>query len=208
MTSVQSSIRAEVKRGEFPAPKGAEAFAAYAIAHGKGLIPEMESAARQTLEHSMTLEILGEGLRFFEGSSLRELARFRERVRENLIACLNLFLDVQPSGPSSNWVGCPEVMRTRQADRSNRILPKWLSQNFLQHQINRQLRKFTFPLDINSRIRQAYLTALQNPMNCLFCSGVHIKSGSTFCTELENKLVQAQDKVFYRISLAFKYHET
>jgi hypothetical protein len=26
---------------------------------------------------------------------------------------------------------------------------------------------------------------------------VHIKNGSTFCTELENKLVQAQDKVFY-----------
>ena len=73
MTSVQSSIRAEVSRGVFPAPNGAEAFAAYAIAAGKGLIPEMEKAARQTLDHPMTFEVLGEGLRLFEGWALREL---------------------------------------------------------------------------------------------------------------------------------------
>ncbi|KAF8472369.1 hypothetical protein DFH94DRAFT_620850, partial [Russula ochroleuca] len=43
MTSVQSSIRAKVKRGEFPAPVGAEAFPAYVIACSKGLVPEMKS---------------------------------------------------------------------------------------------------------------------------------------------------------------------
>jgi hypothetical protein len=35
MVSVQSLIRAKIKLGEFPAPKGAEAFHAYAIASAK-----------------------------------------------------------------------------------------------------------------------------------------------------------------------------
>jgi hypothetical protein len=82
MTSVQTSIRLRVKWEEFPAPKGAEAFAAYAIASAKGLIPEMENAARLTLNHPMTFENLGEGLRLFEGSALRDLAGFRKRDRE------------------------------------------------------------------------------------------------------------------------------
>jgi hypothetical protein len=79
MASVQSSIRLQVKWEEFPAPKGTEAFAAYAIASAKRLIPEMENAARQTLDHPMTFDLLGEGLRLFEGSALRELASFRKR---------------------------------------------------------------------------------------------------------------------------------
>ncbi len=43
MVAVQSFIRAEVSRGEFPAPKGAEVLPAYVIASNKGLIPEMEN---------------------------------------------------------------------------------------------------------------------------------------------------------------------
>ena len=112
MVSVQSFIRAEVSRGASPAPKGAEAFPAYAIASAKGLIPEMENAARLTLDHPMTFEILGEGLRLFEGWALRDLVNFRKRCRDNLITCLDSFLEVQPPGPSSIWVGCPEVMST------------------------------------------------------------------------------------------------
>jgi hypothetical protein len=80
MAAVQSSIRILVKCGEFPAPKGAEAFAAYAIASAKGLIPEMENAARLTLSHPMTFENLGDGLRLFEGSALRDLASSRKRI--------------------------------------------------------------------------------------------------------------------------------
>ncbi len=56
MDSVQSFIRDEVKHGAFPSPIGAEAFSAYVIASSKGLIPEMENAARQTLELPMTFE--------------------------------------------------------------------------------------------------------------------------------------------------------
>jgi hypothetical protein len=78
MASVQSSIRILVKCGEFPVPKGTEAFAAYAIASAKMLIPEMENAARLTLDFPMTFENLGEGLRLFEGSALHDLASFRK----------------------------------------------------------------------------------------------------------------------------------
>jgi hypothetical protein len=80
MVSVQSSIRAKVKLGEFPSLKGAEAFTAYAIASARQLIPEMENAARLTLNHPMTFESLGEGLRLFEGSALHDLASFRKRT--------------------------------------------------------------------------------------------------------------------------------
>jgi hypothetical protein len=53
MVSVQSFIRAEVSCGAFPAPSGAEAYSEYAIASAKDLIPEMENAARQTLDHTL-----------------------------------------------------------------------------------------------------------------------------------------------------------
>jgi hypothetical protein len=82
MAFVQSSIRLQVKWEEFPAPKGTEVFAAYAIANAKGLISEMENAAHLTLNYSMTFEKLGEGLRFFEGSALHDLTSFRKRFRE------------------------------------------------------------------------------------------------------------------------------
>src|SRR5258708_19285203 len=65
MVSAQSFIRSEVSCGRFPAPMGVEAFPAYAIAMGKKLIPGIENAARQTLNHPMTFEILGEVLLLF-----------------------------------------------------------------------------------------------------------------------------------------------
>jgi hypothetical protein len=76
MDSVQSFVRAEVSRGASPGPKGAEAFPAYAITSAKDLIPEMENAVRLTLDHPMTFEILGEGLRLFEGWALRDLVNY------------------------------------------------------------------------------------------------------------------------------------
>ena len=77
MASIQSYIRVEIKRGAFPAPAGAEAFRAYAIASSMGLIPEMESAARLTLGRPMTFGSLGEGLRSFKGRALYDLVRYR-----------------------------------------------------------------------------------------------------------------------------------
>ena len=196
MDSVQSSIRAKVKLGEFPAPMGAESFPAYAIAWSKRLFPEMENAARQTLDLPMTFEVLGEGLRLFDGLALRDLIDFRKRCRINLIPCLNLFLEVQSPGPSSIWVGCPEVLPSGQIG-SNAVLPRWLIQFLSTKQNELSLQKFTDPLDLYSRIRGEFFTALQNHGNCYFCLGVHIRNSSTFCAELENKMVEARDKVIY-----------
>jgi hypothetical protein len=77
MVSIQQEIRDKVDLGRFPTPVKAQAFSAYALASSLGLIPEMENAARQTLEQPMTFESLGEGLRSFEGQALRELVRYR-----------------------------------------------------------------------------------------------------------------------------------
>ncbi|KAI9445818.1 hypothetical protein BJY52DRAFT_1108748, partial [Lactarius psammicola] len=49
MESVQSDIRDGINVGRFPAPFGAEAFHAYALASSMELVPEMENAARLTL---------------------------------------------------------------------------------------------------------------------------------------------------------------
>jgi hypothetical protein len=199
MDVVQSFIRSEVNRGEFPAPKGAEAFTTYAIASAKDLIPEMYNAARKTLDHSMTFEILGDGLRFFEGWALRDLANYRKRCGDNLVTCLDSFLDVQPSGPSSVWVGCPEVMPNAHyyGYQQNRVLPRWFTEVLSRNQNDLKLQKFTHSLDIHSRIRQECFTAFQKHVNCNFCTGIHIGNGPTFYAELESKLAQALDKVTY-----------
>ena len=77
MVSIQSHIRAEVKRGTYPAPNVAEALSAYTIATNMGLVLEAENAARLTVGQPLTFESLGEGLRSFKGRALRELVRYR-----------------------------------------------------------------------------------------------------------------------------------
>ena len=228
MVSVQSSIRAKVNRGEFPAPKGAEAFPAYAIASCRGLIPEMENAARKTLDFPLTFEFLGEGLRLFEGSALRDLARFRKRCRDSLVACLDSFLEVQIPGPFDFWVGCPEVMPNRSlwgppettwpgdpqpwsggtpgpttpGDAPKPTFPSWLCKLLSQNKKDLKFRAFTHPLDIPSKIGREYLTALKAHASCKFCSGTHIENGITYCAELENKLTQARDKVSHSLNFS------
>ncbi len=209
MASVQSSVRAEVNRGTFPTSKGAEAFTAYAIASAKGLIPEMKEVARQTLDHPMTFEILGEGLRLFEGWALRDLVGFRRCCRDNLVTCLDVYLKVEPPGPSRIWVGCPEVMPTSTRTSSWDLLqalkapslPKWLNQLLSRWQNDLKVQSFTHPLDILSKIHGEYHTAFQTHVDCKFCSGVYIKDGPTYCAELVNKLAQARDKVTHSLHL-------
>ena len=202
MASVMSSIRAEVSHGASPMPEGAKAFSAYAIASAKGLILEMENAARLTLDQPMTFENLREGLRLFEGWALRDLVNFRRRCGDNLVTCLATFLGVQSSGPSSIWVGCPDVMppRTRYSTHAPiSVLPTWLNQLLILNQNNLKYQMFAFPLNIHSIICQEYFTALRNHATCNFCMGVHTRNGSTFCAVLENKLAQARDKVIYSL---------
>jgi len=106
MSAVQSSIRAEVVRRKLNAPTGAQAFSAFAIASSNKLSPEMETTARLTLDSPLTFETLGVELRPFRGSALRELVGFRKMCRDNIVSCLESFLDAH-SGPSNIWVGCP-----------------------------------------------------------------------------------------------------
>ena len=199
MVQAQSYIRTEVDRGGFPSPVGTEVFRAYAIASSNGLIPEMERAARLTLDHPMTFESLGEGLRLYDGSALRELARFRKRCAETLVACIESFLEVHAPGPSNIWVGCPDVMPSRPSSRrlppQSDALPSWLRQVLSQNNDNLTLKVFTHPLPTPSKIRGEYLSAIQSHAGCNFCSQVHAKLGPTFCMELESKLELARDKV-------------
>ena len=106
MVSVLSNIRAEIKRGVFPAPVGTEAFHGYAIASSMGLIPEMESAARLTLGYPMTFESLGEGLQSFNGRALCGLVRYRNHCRDNLVSSLDSFFDVRSR--CEIWSGCQQ----------------------------------------------------------------------------------------------------
>ena len=106
MSAVQSSIRAEVVRRELSAPAGSQVFRAFAIAFSNKLTPEMGTTARLTLDHPLTFETLGDELRLFQGSALRELAGFRKMCRDNIVSCLESFLDAQ-KGPSKIWVDCP-----------------------------------------------------------------------------------------------------
>jgi len=216
MASVQSYIRAEVSHGVFPTPKGAEAFSAYAIASGNELVPEMENAARQTLDHPMTFEVLGEGLRLFEGWALRDLANLRKRYRDNLKSCFESFLKTeQPK--FKIWTPCASYTfhsagydthgRYRDSNsysrsnlpmfNTNKSLPSWLAQLFQKH-LDESCEAFSRPLFNPRNIRVEYMSALKihlNSYGCVSCSSVHSLNGETFCKELEDRLTQAVSEV-------------
>ena len=195
MVRAQSFIRTEVSRGRFLAPTGVEAFPAYAIASGKKLILEMENAARQTLKHPMTFEILGEGLRLFDGWALRDLADFRKRCRDNLVSCFESFL--KPSQPPFNiWVPCADNSNSTSPDETGNS-PAWLTELFQRH-LNDSREVFSRPLFNPRRIRGEYLSALKahlNPFNCISCTKVHSLKGESFCEALEDRLTQALSEV-------------
>ena len=197
MASVETSIRAEVSRGAFPKPSRANAFRAYAFASAKKLIPEMDHTGRLTLKYPMTFEVLGEGLRLFDGWALRNLVDYRKRCVDNLITCLGSFVDVGHSGPSSIWIGCPEAVPRiiRELRRPGRVLPEWLNQLVLQNQNDLRAQMFTRSLNIHSRIHHQYVRALRGHARCGFCQDVYKKHSSTYYWALKNKLVQARKKV-------------
>ncbi len=198
MVAVQSFIRAEVSRGEFPAPKGAEVLPAYVIASNKGLIPEMENAARQTLEYPMTFEIFGEELRLIESWALQDLANFRKRCRDNLVTCFESFLQLGQT-PLNVWVSCIE---TRHASRYqyNSLpgsTPSWLLQLF-QNRLDESRDAFSKPFFNPQSIRLENLLSLNahiSSFNCISCPKVHAQKGEAFCKNLEDRLTQALDEV-------------
>ena len=215
MDAVQSSIRAEVACNP---PRMVEVFRAYAIASSSGLTSEMDSARRLTLDTPMTFEYLDDEMRSFEGQALRELARFREQCRDNLVSCFESFLDIK-NGPSKIWVGCPgkkdkqtdlarlmsrhnvntSVVSTGDDDENvpAPALPPWLS-NIFTTEINTRKQAFTHPRIKPSRIREKYQEALQkhiSPDLCTFCVRIHIMNGVWYCERLKQQLANAREKV-------------
>jgi hypothetical protein len=193
--SIQSLIRIKVKSKEFPAPKGAEAYSAYVIASSNGLIPEMENAARQTLKHPMTFEILGEGLRLFEAWALRDLACFRKRCRDNLVACFESFSKLGQT-PFNIWTPCTDDSYSTSCDKTG-YSPAWLTELFQKH-LNDSREAFSKPLFNPRSIRGEYLSALKahlSSINCVSCTKVHSLNGESFCKALEDRLTQALSKV-------------
>ncbi|KAH9014705.1 hypothetical protein EDB85DRAFT_857867 [Lactarius pseudohatsudake] len=190
MESVQSNIRAGIKLGRFPAPVGDEAFRAYAIASGLGLIPEMENAARLTLGHPMTFESLGEQLRSFEGRALCDLVRYRKRCRDNLVSCLDSFFDVRSR--YEMWAGCREPFALPNNTRDPPTV--WLRDFFSDKSVELQNG---FPLAISSppTVLAEYLEALKSHDCCDSCFRVHVREGETFCRGLEDQLAQTLDEV-------------
>ena len=199
MDSIQSLIRTKVKSKEFPVPKETEAFAAYAIASGKGLIPEMENAARRTLYHPMTFEVLGEGLRLFEGWALRDLANFRERCFDNVVKCLDTYLEAEfePLGSSSIWVGCPEVMPSVSSSETcqSRALPTWLDQFLSRSRGDLELYKFTRPPGILINPYSGYFGALRTHVDCNFCKRVQAIDVLDYIMGLDKRLKQVLNEV-------------
>ena len=188
MSTVQSTIRSEMKSRNITTPPGPLAFRAYAIASGHGLISEMETAARLTLEYPMTFEFIGDHLTTFGGLALRDLARYRRRCRDSLIACLESLLDSRLP-PSDIWVGCPSSVQS--------YLSGWLYTLLLQHQKSLK-ESFTRPLPRPSSFCTEYLAALQghiSRVDCSFCSKVHIMHGETYREQVETSLAKALDEV-------------
>ena len=208
MSAVQSSIRAEVVRRDLPAPTGAQCFRAFAIAFNNNLAPEMGAAARLTLDYPLTFEMLGDELRLFSGSALRELAGFRKTCRDNIVSCLEAFLSHR--GPSDIWVGCPrstdksQIMTTtftfspqNVIDKDKRTLPQWLRNVFMK-EIEELKQYFSRAMIKPSSICEKYLNALMEHSTslneCPTCLTVHAHKGERYCTELEQKLTNARNQ--------------
>jgi len=205
MAVVQSSIRAEISRGVLPIPVEAQPFRAYAIAFSNMLSPEIESAARLTLDYPLTFKSLGKDLLLFKGSALRELVSFRKKCRDKVVSCLKSFLDTR-DGPSKIWVGCcksndldllSDSEQSLPDSTTESDLPLWL-RGFLIEQIKGSKPYFTKGFINPCSIRKKYVAALlqHSPRSdgCSFCLRVHARGGDRYCAALEQKLADARNQ--------------
>ncbi|KAF8502681.1 hypothetical protein F5888DRAFT_1800220 [Russula emetica] len=179
MDAVQSFIRAEVSRKKLFSSSFTDAFHVYAVAYSKRLVPEMATAARDTLGCPLTFEALEYSLQSFEGGALRDLAEFRLRSIDNFSSNLKSFSGCV-KGPSKIWVGCPAV----KGGNSTRSLPPWLE--FLSSGPT-LAQRFTETIPTSAQLRDRYMKALQSHVkkkDCNFCMRVHILEGEKYCEKL------------------------
>ena len=166
MVKAMSSIRPEICR---QLPSTVDASHAYAIASGKGLIPEMETATRLTLNHPMTFEVLVDTLPCFEGSTLGDLVRFRKRCRDKLLAFFEAFV-AGTDNLSKSWCGCSKTKRSLsslQKDSGN--FAGWLRDLILQH-IKRLRETYTPSLPNQSSFRKEFIAALRTHIYNTHCA--------------------------------------
>ena len=188
MDAVQSLIRTEVDRKKLLSCFSHGAFRVYAVAYSKRLVPEMATAARDTLRLPLTFEALSYSLRSFEGGALRDLADFRLRSIGNFSSNLKSFSGCI-KGPSKIWVGCPAA--TGKGGNNTRSLPTWL--DFL-HSGPRLAHRFTETIPTSTQLCDRYTKALQSHVKekgCNSCMKVHILEGEKYCGKLRDISTQA-----------------
>jgi hypothetical protein len=171
MVKAKSSVRPTMQD---QLPDTLDAFHAYAIASCKQLIPEMEIAARLTLDHPMTFEALvdADTLSFFKGSALSNLVHFRKRCRDKLLSFFETFVAGTDS-LSKSWCGCSKTKRPHSAlQKDNGILAGWLRDLFLRH-IKSLQETYTSPLPNQASLRKEFIAALRahiSETHCPSCS--------------------------------------
>jgi hypothetical protein len=205
MPAVQSFIRTEIRLRVPAAQTADEAFRAYAIASKNGLSPETSTTAYLTLDHPLTFESLGSDLCLFEGLALRNLVRYHMSRRNDVISCLQSFLDIRV-GPSKIWAGCPDASNpSSQAGASGPSIPSWLK-GHITFEILLLRKGLQNKIMKPSSLRRTYLASLRihatgnEAINgCDFCLRVHTRQGEEYISELERKLLGARNKVVSRI---------
>ena len=188
-----STVRPEIGR---QLPTTEASFHAYALASSKGLIPEMETAARLTLDHPMTFEVIADVLSSFEGTALIDLIRFRKRCRTNLV----IFFDEFTGGHhnSNAWCGCPKTKRPRSTlQNNNGVLAGWL-RALLSRRIKNLLETYTHPLPKHSTLRNELSVALRTHISethCTSCSMLYAADGEALRDQFLNRALKARDQV-------------
>ncbi|KAH9162355.1 hypothetical protein EDB89DRAFT_2026160, partial [Lactarius sanguifluus] len=191
MDTVSSAVRCNIA---LPTTKAA--FCAYAIASSKQLIPEMETAARLTLDHPMTFETIADALPLFEGPALQDLICFRKRCRDNLLSFFVDFVDGD-SNLSRTWNNCRKTKRPYSALQSDTgVLATWFRNLVVQHITNLQ-ETYTCPFPKSSSLRKEFTEALRSHISqtqCLSCTNLYATEGEAFRDKWLRRVSKARDK--------------
>ena len=166
MVAAISSVRPEIRRR---LPSTVDAFHAYAIASSKGLIPEMEAAARHTLDHPMTFGVLAASLSCFRGRALSDLVRYRKRCRDQLLSLFEAFVAGTDS-LSKSWSGCSKTKRPHSAlQKDNSNIAGWL-RDIILRQIKSLRESYTPPLPNQISFRKEFIAALRTHISDTHCA--------------------------------------
>ena len=189
-----STVRPEIAR---QLPTTEAAFHVYAIASGKQLVPEMETAARLTLDHPMTFEVLANILPLFEGSALTDLVRFRKRCRSKILSFFERFVGGKCS-QSKVWCSCPKTKRPHSSLQNNSgIVAGWLSALIFGH-IKALRETYTRPLPNYLSLRNEFVAALRahiSETHCTSCSILYAADGESLRDSLLRRALRARENV-------------